>query len=86
MATIDPERRDSLLAALNKKVEILYHKLKASESEHARKLTIGMLLYFRGSVATGYIWLSLFFFSIGGAEKELGRFDRKESGFCSKRK
>ena len=39
---INPERRDSLLLSLNKKVELLDRKLQEAETEHARKLALGM--------------------------------------------
>lgn len=42
-ALIDPERKDSLLLSLNKKVELLDSKLKEIEIDHAQKIALGMV-------------------------------------------
>lgn len=41
-ALIDPERKDSLLLSLNRKVELLDSKLREVETDHAQKIALGM--------------------------------------------
>lgn len=43
-ALIDPERKDSILLSMNKKVELLDSRLKEVELDHAQKLTLGMFM------------------------------------------
>ena len=49
---IDPERKDSLLLSLSKKVELLDHKLNEAEAENAQKLMLGMSVHV-------YVWRSV---------------------------
>lgn len=44
VSLIDPERKDSILLSMNKKVELLDSRLKEVELDHAQKLTLGMFM------------------------------------------
>ena len=83
---INPERKDSLLLSLNKKVEILDRKLKEADSEHTRKLALGIISHDSDALCVQmfvclFVCLSAFYFfdffySSGSAKEELGGVDR----------
>lgn len=79
-SAIDPKEKDGLIMSLSKKLEILQRKLTDSETEHARRLTLGTFSL-RWHIQLVLSWCSLF--SIGGPEKKFGAAGRRQTGTLS---
>lgn len=76
-ALVDPERKDSLLLSLNKKVELLDCKLKEVETEHAQKLMLGLCSVLDSPFLVKRVFLSLA--SLGSSEEKLGGSVREQA-------